>query len=207
MAETIYTFALTTVARVKDRLGITVSTNDAELLRIINGVTDLLEGETGRRFLRATVTNEVHEIRGVSDMVPVKQAPLESITSVEYSTGIGSNRTWVTLDTSLYEIMGDGKSGLIKVWGGLGRGINAVRVTYVGGYKIAWAAAGDNNTHTLPADLTDLAERIVTKYWKRREAEGKSSEGIANASIQWRSDLEKADQHIIDRYRRLPELV
>ena len=207
MAEQIYTFALTTVARVKDRLGITVSTNDAEILRLINAVTDLIEGETGRRFMYGTVTSEVHEIRGVNDMIPIKQAPINTITSIEYSTGIGSNRTWVTLDTSLYEKMGDGKSGLIKVWGGLGRGINAVRVTYTGGYKIAWSAAGDNNTHTLPADLTDLAERLVTKYWKRREAEGKSSEGIANASIQWRSDLEKADQQILDRHRRLPELV
>ena len=206
MAEQIYTYALTTVARVKTRLGITVSANDTQLLRLINAVTDLIEGETGRRFARGTVTSEVHEIRGANDMIPVRRVPLESITSVEYSTGIGANRTWTTLDNDLYEIIGDGKSGLIKVWGGLGRGVNSVRVTYVGGYLIDFNEFG-TSSHTLPADLTDLAERLVTKYWKRREAEGKSSEGIANASIQWRSDLEKADQQILDRYRRLPEFV
>lgn len=206
MAEVIYPHALTTVQRVKDRLAITVSGNDAVLLRLINAVTDLIEGETGRRFLRSTVANELHEIRGANDMVPVKQPPLVSISSLEYSIGIGSNRSWVALDSSMYEIMGDGKSGLIKVWGGLGRGVNSVRVTYIGGYLIDWANYG-NTTHTLPADLTDLAERLVTKYWKRREAEGKSQEGINAASIQWRSDLEKADQQILDRHRRLPEFV
>jgi len=147
MAEQIYTYALTTVARVKTRLGITVSANDTQLLRLINAVTDLIEGETGRRFLRGTVTSEVHEIRGATDMIPVKQIPLISVTSVQYSTGIGSNRTWTTLDTSLYEIIGDGKSGLIKVWGGLGRGVNSVRVTYVGGYLIDFNEFG-TSSHT-----------------------------------------------------------
>lgn len=205
MAEQILAYALTTVQRVKDRLGITVAGHDTLLQRLINGATDFIESETNRRFKETTYTNEVYSLHGAKqDMVFLRQIPVTALTSAQYRAGTVSTPQWTDFITDDYELLEGGESGIIKFYGGVVRGINVVRFTYTAGYKINFSNAGDNSTHTLPADLTELCERMAIRWFKRRESEGKLSEAFEGATTQWANELTGEDKEIINKYRRLP---
>ena len=68
------------------------------------------------------------------------------------------------------------------------------RVSYVAGYLIDFANAGDITKHTLPYDLTELCERLVTRWFKRREAEGKDSDGFNGGLTVWAKELNEEDK-------------
>jgi len=85
--EKVSPYALTTLARVKDRLSIAISDSDAVLTRVINGATDLIERECGKsglerfpndgHFVQKTYTNEVYSIRGSKQIFLVlRNAPV-----------------------------------------------------------------------------------------------------------------------------------
>ena len=200
MAEQIYERALTTVQRVKDRLVITSSTNDAVLLRLVNACTDFIEGQCDRRFKETTYTNEVHSIVDGQKEVILNNTPVSALTSTQYRAGMPSSPNWTDYPTDSVELSEDGSTGIIHAFGRLVRGSNAFRATYTAGYKINFANAGDMNTHTLPADITDLCERLVVRVWKRREAEGKTSEGINGSNIGWAKELNEEDKMILNKY-------
>jgi len=73
-SESISPYALTTLARVKDRLGISDTSFDSLLTRFINAVTDGIERTCGKsgpekypndgHFIQKTYTNEVYSVRG-----------------------------------------------------------------------------------------------------------------------------------------------
>ena len=99
--------------------------------------------------------------------------------------------------------MEDGESGIIEVFSSLEK---FSRVTYTAGYLIDWENYQDPDKHTLPSDLSDLAERLVVRWFKRREAEGKATEGFDSSQVSWSNDLTKEDQATLNRYRRIPVL-
>jgi hypothetical protein len=207
MSEKPISYALTTKGRVKDRLGLDKGNFDTLLDRIIAGVTDLIEGECGgRRFLRTTYTNELITIFNSNQKIlPVKNIPLVSISSLQYRTGLKSNPNYTDFNDDDWEILDDGASGLIRVWG-LSQDINMVRLTYIGGYLIDFDNAG-TATHTLPFDLSDLAERLTIKLFKRREHEGKASESFEGGNISWKELFDDVDKAVIARYKRLPVFI
>lgn len=201
MAETILSYALTTVARIKTRLTITVSTHDTILLYLINSVTDFIEGECNRRFKETTYMDEIYSISGNGNLLTLKQYPV-SVIALQYRAGLKSNPNWTDFNLDDWEVLEDGASGIVEFHGGV-KGTNSVRVSYVAGYKINFANYGDMNTHTLPADLSDLAERLAVKLFKRREAEGKTREDFNGGSITWKDLLNPEDQETINKYRRV----
>lgn len=204
MAEALLSYALTTVARVKTRLTITVSTHDTIILYLINNVTDFIEGECNRRFKETTYTNEVYSIQGQgNNLLNLKQSPVSSVTSLQYRAGLKSNPNWTEFAADDWELLEDGVSGIIELHGSFPQGGNGIRASYVAGYKINFANYGDMNTHTLPADLTDLAERLVIKLFKRRESEGKGREAFNNAVTEWKDLLSPEDVAVINKYRRI----
>lgn len=207
MAE-IQAYALTSLARLKDRLTITDTTKDAALERIINGATGYIERYCNRRFKRTTHTNEVHTIhaRG-QDLLSLKQIPVISISALEYRAGTPATPSWTGFTTDQFEISGDGSAGLVRVYGTVPFGTNSVRATYIAGYLIDFTAITDITKHTLPDDLSDICERIATKLWKRREAEGKTQESFESSSVSWGELLDSNDKEILDQYKRLPEFV
>ncbi len=204
MAEALLSYALTTVARVKTRLTITVSTHDTILLYLINSVTDFIEGECNRRFKETTYTNEVYSIQGQgNNFLNLKQSPVSSVTSLQYRAGLKSNPNWTEFAADDWELLEDGAPGIIELHGSFTQGGNGIRASYVAGYKINFANYGDMTTHTLPADLTDLAERLAIKLFKRREAEGKAREDFNGGSITWKDLLNPEDTETINKYRRV----
>ncbi len=202
MAESILPYALTTVARIKTRLTITANSFDTLFLYLINNATDFIEGECNRRFKETTYTNETYSPQG-GRFVVLRQCPVSSVTSVQYRVGLKSNPSWTDFLTDSWELMEDGQSGIIEILGLL-HGTNLFRVSYVAGYKINFANYGDNSTHTLPADITDLCERLAVRWFKRRELGGKESESIQRSSINWKDSLDSEDQKVLDRYKKLP---
>lgn len=204
MAEALLSYALTTVARVKARLTITVSAHDTVLMYLINGATDFIEGECNRRFKETTYTNEVYSIPNAGNgFLVLKQFPISTVSSLQFRAGLKSNPNWTEFVTDTWELMEDGAPGIIQIYGAFIQGLNSVRVTYTAGYKINFSNYGDMTTHTLPADLTDLTERLAVKSFKRRESEGKEREVMANSMTIWKDLLSPEDLDVINRYRRV----
>ena len=141
----------------------------------------------------ATVTGAVVQISG--------------IISFKWRSGTPSNPTWTDFIVDQYELVNDGKAGLVRVYGVLPRLYNnMMRVTYTAGYLINFSNAGDNLTHTLPADLSDLCENLVVRRFKRRELAGKGSEGLEGAQTNWKDLLDADDRDVLGHYMRMPSV-
>jgi len=202
MSEIIYTNALTTVQRIKDRLGITSTGFDTLILRLINAATDFIETYCNRKFMEQTYTNEVYTINYPgTEFLMLKQAPVSVLTSLEYRAGMPSDPNYTAFIRDNYELVEDGKSGIVRIYGGVPKGVDVIRATYTAGYKIDWANFG-SSSHTLPADLTELCERIVIRTFKRREAEGKTRQSYEGGLIEWQQKLPDEDQQILNKYVR-----
>jgi hypothetical protein len=281
--ETVYPYALTTLARVKDRLNIMIDDNDPLLTRLINGATDYIEracGKTGLEFgsyaghfALGTYTNEVYSVFGARQkFLVLRNAPLvyvsiqvsitvgstnatasnvptasfkngmpitgdgiavgttltdwsssnvtlsqpatinSSTANIEISgllgfqwrAGTPSNPNWTSFITDQYELLEQGHSGIIRVYGTMPRVYsNMLRATYVAGYPIDWQNAGNGTSHQLPADLTNTCENLVVRIYKRRLLEGKASEAIQGATTSWRDQLDAFDKETIQNYKRV----
>lgn len=208
MSETPITYALTTKQRVKDRISLTVSDHDQVIDRIIAAITDFVEGECGgRRFLRTTYTNEVYTIFNTDQKyLALNNIPIGTVTAVQYRAGLRTNPSWTNFAADDWDMSEDGKNGLLRIWG-ISTGINTIRVSYTAGYLIDFANAGSATAHTLPADLSDLAERLTIKVFQRREKEGRTSESFEGGSIQWKEHVDDLDQRTLDRYKKIPQFV
>lgn len=202
MATTAY--ALTSLQRVKDRLGLTSAGFDSLLERLINASTDLIESYCDRRFKEATYANELYLIEADgARMVMLKQAPVTALTSLQYRAGVPTIPSWTDFLPVEFELVGDGTSGLIRIYGGVPRGTNNIQASYTAGYKIDFAHDTDLTKHNLPFDLSDLCERIAIKAFKKRESVGKSREQAGEAMAMWMETLEPEEQLSLDRYRRV----
>lgn len=63
-------------------------------------------------------------------------------------------------------------------------------------------AAGDSDLY-LPADLVEVCEEVVTRLFKRRDSEGRSSESFQESSITWHENVFNAENlATIKNYRR-----
>ena len=214
-AEQIYSYALTTLQRVKDRLQITQTDSDAELIRLINGATDFIERECGKsglekypndgHFVQKTYQNEVYTIHAArQNRLILRNAPVSALTSFQWRAGTPSNPNWTDFITDQFELEEDGTSGIVRVYGVMPRLYsNMLRVTYTAGYPVDWPNAGSTATHRLPADLTNLCENLVVRIFKRRQIDGKASENIQGATVTWRDKLDAFDLNVIANYRRV----
>jgi hypothetical protein len=216
--EIVYPYALTTLARVKDRLSIKNNDFDSKLIRWINSATDYIQNACGgRQFVKTTYINEVYSPKSrMERYVVLRQIPVVSVSSFQYRAGPPSAPSWTSYTADQYELENPRPvpsdptqtwypEGMVRLYGVLPTIIsNAIRVSYVAGYAIDWPNAGNGSTHLLPADLTDLCENLVVRKFKRRELAGKQSEGLQGASTNWRNSLDQDDIDVIDSYTLLP---
>lgn len=206
MAEAALAYALTTKTRVKNKIGITVTDFDTIIDRLINSATDWIENACGgKRFKSTAYSNEVYSVdnRG-QRYLPLRQSPVTALTSLYYRAGTPSTPNWTAFTSDQYELVEGGETGLVRVYFSLPYGENVIRANYTAGYLINWTNAGDMSTHTLPADISELCDRLVIKAFKRREAMGKSSEGFNGATVSWSRELDEDDKLTIERYLRIP---
>ncbi len=207
--EIIYPYALTTLDRVKDKLSIDKPGKDIVLGRIINSVTDWIENQCNRRFLNSTYTNELYTVRGQREtIVLLKNSPVTNLGAVQYRQGSVGSPVWTAYTNNDYELVGDGSSGMIKFYTylnqGLVQGVNTLRIaSYTAGYLIDFKNFGNKTLHTLPAEITELAEKLVTKWYQRREHPGKSSESFNSNTITWSKELDMEDTETLKAHRRI----
>jgi len=208
MAEQLYPHALTTLARIKQRLGITISTQDALFTRLINTATDIIESGTNRKFLEQVYTNELYSVyHDREEFILLKQMPVKEITSFKFRAGFKSTPNWTDFPIDSWELCEDGASGLVRMYFYPSKGTNILQITYKAGYKFDFANAGDPTKHELPADLTELCERIISRIFQGREHQGKKQESFNGGSITWQEDLPQEDKDIINGYKKLPVFI
>lgn len=196
------TYALTTKDRIKSKLGITSTASDTVLDRLIYACTDFIENQCSQRFQRTTYTQQLYDGSQIDgspkSMLFLNNGNVTTISSFQYRTGSKSNPTWVDFQTDTYQEML--VLGVIRVR--LPPGLQNIRISYTAGYLIDFTNENDPTLHTLPFDLTDLCERLVTRFFKKREAEGRSSETFNQSSVTWKDVLDDYDEAVIGNYTR-----
>lgn len=204
-------YALTTEARIKARLGITSNGFDTLIKRLMYAATDFIEKECGgRRFKETAYTQQLYDGSMLGDednrvdFLILKNAPVASISAFEYRSGNRSSPAWTAFLTDDYEPRLT--EGILRVWGGVPRGYQNIRITYTAGFKIAFASEFDDSLHTLPYELSDLCERLVTKRFKKREKDGVSQESFGETTLTWKELLDDQDKSTIMQYSR-PQFV
>lgn len=122
----------------------------------------------------------------------------------QWRAGTPSNPTWTDFIADQYQVVNDGKAGVIRLYGWVPMTQdNMIRVTYQAGYPVDWNNAGNGTTHLLPADITDTVENLVVRRFKRRINAGKSTEGLEGATTTWDKELDTEDDAVIGHYRRM----
>ena len=201
------THALTTLAKVKQYLGITSSTNDALIESLINYVTDYIESLCGgRRFKEATYTNEVYDNPDGNNLF-LRQYPIQSVSVVEYRTGTISSPTYVAFSADDFIVYKpEGYIHFFAMFGGITEGEQALRTTYVAGYKIDFSNELTPASHSLPFDVAWLATELCTMLFNRRASQGLKAESTEGQSVTYGSlseqDLSPAQKEVIVKYQK-----
>ena len=206
----LFPYALTTLQTIKDRLDLTVNDRDDLLIQFINRASDWIQNQTNRRFLRQVYANELYSVYGPNQVYLIlNQAPvIPGSVSLFYRAGLPSNPMWTAFIPDQYELLEDGQSGMLRVYGPLtlARFINnAVKATYTAGYLIDWDNQEDPTKHNLPSDLSMLCEDLVVRWWKRRDQGDKTSQTFNGSTIQWNKDLTSDDKAIMQQFQRVPK--
>ena len=179
--------ALTTVANVKEFLEISESTYDSLFESLINQLSTFIENQTNQKLAQQAIANEVYD--GGDEYLVLKSSPVSDVSSVQYNAGDQATPNWVDYSENSYCIKES--SGMIVFFGGSICGCQNLRVTYNAGY-----ASGE-----LPDDLVMLANKLVSRLFDRRKSQGKTSESIEGASINWMSNFDEFDKAILANYR------
>lgn len=200
------TYALTTEARIKDRLAITVSDLDTVIKRMMYGATVFMQMMCNvSSFLRTTYTDEKYNgsfpnTDKLNNMLILRHGAVSSVSAVKYNAGTQATPSWVTMSAENYTV--DYETGIIHFFGTLPAGIQNISVTYIAGYLIDFTDEFNNVVHTLPYELTEMCDRLVSAALKKRESEGRSSETFNGSTITWGSMLSDTDKTILANYNR-----
>ena len=206
-------YALTTPQRVKDLLDIRDSNLDAVITRMVNAVSDFIQNTcNGRKFLRQTYTNEVYSASNTKQkFLVLRQCPVYSVTSFQYRAGPPSAPNWTSFITDQFELINPQTdiagvtywpSGIIRIYGYIPMIYNNMtRVTYSAGYLIDFANAGNPAKHTLPADISRLADNLCVRWLKRRDFAGMNAKTLDASTINFRDKMDQDDLDIIGQYR------
>ncbi len=213
--------ALTTLATLKEDLGISGSSDDDQLNRIINAASDRVETYCQRSFYR--VTTETDRVPGYGwTKMYLARTPVNSITSVTYDGD--------TVDSDNYNLR-DADSGLVEKAGGwVWSAHNANDITkgpmpgserylylftYDGGWYTPKQYDDDNsNTRALPWDIEDACLEICRALWYAKKRgdpsivseklmDWSASYGSSAATVDAESGLPVAAVVTLKRYRRI----
>ena len=130
---------------------------------------------------------------------------VNGLLSFQWRAGTPSNPGWTDFIIDQYEVINDGKSGMIRIYGVLPRLYdNMIRASYVAGFPVDWPNAGNGTTHQLPSEISNTVENLVVRAWKRRELAGKGSEALDGATTSWNKEIDDDDRAVINHWLRMP---
>lgn len=138
--------ALTTVADVKELLGITTGAQDNLITRNINMATKMILNYCGVSSFRSTAYTEYYDALG-GDHLVLRNKPIITLTSLSYRNQWGNNDSWTALDAELYYT--DLSAGLIQTLTPLVGSYDSWKVVYTAGYA------------TIPEDLAEACARLA----------------------------------------------
>jgi len=196
--------AITTKARIKDRLAITTTDYDDLFDNLIIAVTKRMETMTDRDFTLATYTNELHDgsdwYSSLRTILRPRNAPISNVASIEYKAGTNSTPNWTAFSVDDYDV--DETAGIIYFHTPLPRGKRNIRITYTAGwdsYSLAEVSSlwnfnvvptgtvdGSNGTFTLPENATEVivyADGVRILDSAVTHTSGSDSIVIASASV------------------------
>ena len=154
--STLITNALTTVADVKESMGIasSVSTYNNLIIRKINQATKLIENYTLRTFQSTVYTNDMYDGNNVDALV-LRQRPVTAISKVEIRDSSLNDNSWDTIDSQLYFCdagSAQANAGVLSLaFRAVGRW-DRYRITYTAGYT------------TIPEDLSEACATLAAYY-------------------------------------------
>lgn len=146
----LYTYALCSVADVKESLGISGSSQDNLIIRKINQATDIIESfcnlPRDHHFKQATYTNEYYD-GSSSNTLTLKMVPVTTITSFKRHDSPESGSSYSDVESNLY--YSDLSSGVIKLLFNTTNDWNGYSITYTAGYS------------TIPYDLQEACVTLA----------------------------------------------
>lgn len=146
-------YALTTVADVKESLGIDAgdTSKDNLIIRKINQATLLIEGfcnlSYGHHFKETTYTNEEYDGLGTSNLV-FRMRPVTSVASFGYRNSSLNQDDWDDVESDLYFL--NSAAGVLDLLFAQTNTYNTYRVTYTAGFP------------TIPADLAEACVMLAS---------------------------------------------
>ena len=184
---------LVTLQQYKAYRNITGNTEDTKLNMLIPAISQLIRTYCGRDFTGYYGTNlvEYFSLKWEQGVIFLRELPIVAVVTVEELTD-GSQSAYTTLTASQY-IVDTNMDAIYRVEDEVRCdfpvGINAVKVTYKGGYA------------TVPADLQLAACDLVTYYLKEQFLPEKNH---ASFTIRYNNDQPDFPDHIkrvLDFYR------
>ncbi len=136
--EDSYSFALTTVARLKTRLAITSSQHDTALDQIVQEVSARIERYINRTILKADQT-DVYPVRNGRTLLTLKATPVTSIASVKQAWHPSALTSASAMDETTY-VLESVQNGHLRFMSplvsGSARTPTYVQVAYLGGMAL-----------------------------------------------------------------------
>lgn len=199
MSVQVVPYALTSLTKVKNYLGISDTSADTFLTYTINAVTDMIEKYCGgRRFLQTAYastddntlagnataqifdTNEQHRIF-------FNQWPVKSVEKVEFRGGTPAQPQWFTFDPQGYYFYL--KEGYVYFFMRLPKVKQGLRLSYTAGYLIDFANEGNPTKHELPMDISMVATEVVAKIYQYKNNLGQVRVQTEGQMIMWDKDI------------------
>lgn len=194
-------YALTTVADVKESLSIasSVTTYDNLIIRKINQATRQIEKYCDRRFLLTQYTES--EYNGTqTDQLILRQRPIVTFTKLERRDTSLNQADWDTVDTNLYFV--DNSAGMLNLMFKASGGWSRYRVTYTAGYA------------TIPEDLAEACVSLACYYVNNadgsdvgvsRKKEGQRELQYGSGSLNFNTICQNLGiDSILDLYANMP---
>lgn len=144
----LHSYALTTVADVKESLGIDAgnTTKDNLIIRKINFATDYIEKYCQRRFASTTYTDIEYDAPNSSSLV-LNQRPVTAVSSFQKRNTSSNTDDWDDSDAEEYFL--DSASGILELNYTATGSWNRYRVSYTAGYT------------TIPSDLGEACATLA----------------------------------------------
>lgn len=150
-------YALTTVADVKESLGIASSdhSKDNLIIRKINQATIAIENYTGRRFALTTYTDEEYNGSGI-DQIVLQQRPIVGTVTLKNRDTSLNEADFDTVDSNLLFI--NAEAGVLD--------LNFNAIGHWGRYAVTYQAG----YATIPADIAEAAASLAAYYVNEADA-------------------------------------
>jgi uncharacterized phiE125 gp8 family phage protein len=194
MPEVLDPYALTTLARVKAMLGITGSTHDDVLTRLINAVSAYIEKYVGRGILARDHDAYYPSEHGDSFLIP--EFPINSVAALAIGTVGGTYTAYGAADEN-DDWSCDYKVGILYVHSTrFYTDVRGVHLQYNAGYAAT------------PHDLEEMCIRLVVNRYQQggtTSTHEVESERVGDYSVSYHfsdADLTDVDREILGMYRR-----